>query len=37
MDRAYPNRWFIHEMKLQIRSNEKHEHWFAIRKWVQLA
>jgi group II intron reverse transcriptase/maturase len=36
MERAYPNRWFIHEMNLQIRSNENREHWFDIKKWIRL-
>jgi group II intron reverse transcriptase/maturase len=33
---AYPNRWFINEMNLQTRSNEKREHWFDIKKWIRL-
>ncbi|NHZ87229.1 MAG: group II intron reverse transcriptase/maturase [Planctomycetia bacterium] len=28
VERAYPNKWFIEEMGLKIRSNEKHKHWF---------
>jgi hypothetical protein len=36
VERAFPNHWFINEMKLQIRSNEKHEHWFDIKKWIRL-
>jgi len=31
---AYPNRWFITEMGLLVRSNEKHDHWFDIKKWI---
>jgi group II intron reverse transcriptase/maturase len=27
MERAYPNRWFIEQMGLRIRSNESHSHW----------
>jgi group II intron reverse transcriptase/maturase len=34
--RAYPNRWFIEEKKLKIKSNGKCRHWFAINKWVRL-
>ena len=34
VEKAYPNRWFIEEMKLKIRSNEKHKHWFDLRKWI---
>jgi RNA-directed DNA polymerase len=37
MERAYSNRWFIEEMGLRIRSNEKRENWFDIRKWIRLA
>jgi len=37
VERAYPNRWFIQEMDLQIRSKENKEHWFDIKKWVCLA
>ena len=36
LERAYPNRWFIQEMDLQIRSNENHGHWFDIKKWIRL-
>jgi len=27
IERAYPNRWFIEQMGLKIRSGEKHPHW----------
>ncbi len=36
VERAYPNGWFIHEQGLRIRSNERREHWFDIKKWVRL-
>lgn len=36
VERAFPNHWFIRDMKLQIRSNENHEHWFDIKKWIRL-
>lgn len=36
MERAYPNRWFIKDMGLQIRSNENREHWFDVKKWIRL-
>lgn len=29
VNRAYPNRWFIHEMNLKIRSGEYHPHWLS--------
>lgn len=37
LERAYPNRWFIEEMNLQIRSNENREDWFDTKKWIRLA
>lgn len=37
VERAFSNQWFINVMKLQIRSNEKQEHWFEIEKWIRLA
>ena len=36
LERAYPNRWFTEEKGLQIRSNEKREYWFEIKKWIRL-
>jgi RNA-directed DNA polymerase len=33
---AYPNRWFIEEMGLKVRSTEKHQHWFDIHQWVKV-
>jgi RNA-directed DNA polymerase len=36
VERAFPNTWFINDMKLQIRSKENHVHWFDIKKWVRL-
>lgn len=36
VERAYPNKWFIEEMGLKIRSNEKHSHWFDLRTWIRL-
>ena len=37
IEQAYPNRWFIRDMNLQVRSNENREHWFDIKKWIRLA
>lgn len=37
VERAYPNRWFIKEMGLRIRSVERHPHWFDIHQWVKVA
>lgn len=36
VDAAYPNRWFIGQMGLKVRSTEKHQHWFDIRQWVKV-
>jgi len=33
---AYPNRWFIEEMGLKVRSTEKHQHWFDIHQWIKV-
>ena len=35
MERAYPNKWFIEEKGLKTRSQEKHNHWFELRKWIR--
>jgi RNA-directed DNA polymerase len=36
VERAYSNKWFISEMGLHIRSNEKRDDWFDIKQWVRL-
>ena len=36
LELAYPNKWFIREKKLKIRTDEKHDHWFDIKKWIRL-
>lgn len=36
VERAYPNKWFIEEMGLKIRSDESHAHWFGLREWIKL-
>jgi RNA-directed DNA polymerase len=36
LELAYTNRWFIQEKNLQIRSSEKHNHWFDIKKWIRV-
>jgi RNA-directed DNA polymerase len=33
---AYPNRWFIEEMRLKIRSNEHHQRWFNLDQWIKV-
>jgi len=34
--KAYPNAFFINEMKQFIRSTAQLEHWFSIRRWSRL-
>jgi RNA-directed DNA polymerase len=36
MERAFRNSWFIEDMGLEIRSNEKHPHWFSIKQWIKV-
>lgn len=36
VERAYPNVYFINELKQYIRSTEKQEHWFSLRRWSRL-
>lgn len=36
VERAYPNKWFISEMGLKIRSDEKRDDWLDIKQWVRL-
>lgn len=37
LERAYPNRWFIREIGLKIRSDENQIHWFGRFKWVKVS
>ncbi len=36
VERAYPNAYFMSELKQFIRSTEKQEHWFSLRRWSRL-
>ncbi len=36
VERAYPNRWFIKELGLKIRSSEDHPHWFNTNRWIKV-
>ena len=36
LSKAYPNAWFIKEVKQVIKSTEKHGHWFDVNKWISL-
>jgi len=36
VEKAYPNRWFIEEKGLQIRSNEQKYNWFNLQIWPCL-
>lgn len=35
LERAYPNRWFIKQMGLKIRSDENHPHWKGVNRRVK--
>jgi len=37
LSKAYPNRYFIKQLGLEIRSDEKHSHWFEPNKWIKVA
>ena len=37
VEKAYPNRWFIKDMGLFIRSNAKLDHWLDLKSWIRLA
>ncbi len=36
VEMGYPNRWFIEEMGLKIRSNEHHHRWFSLDQWIKV-
>jgi group II intron reverse transcriptase/maturase len=36
LEQAYPNRWFIQARDLRIRSGEKRDHWFDVKKWIRV-
>lgn len=36
VERAYPNVWFLETQGLQIRSNERRDHWLEINRWIRL-
>lgn len=36
VEMAYPNKWFIHDMGLKVRSTERRPHWFDIHQWVKV-
>jgi len=36
VNRAYPNRWFIHEMNLRVRSEEQHPRWLSIKTVIKV-
>ncbi len=36
VERAYPNAYFVNELKQFIRSGENREHWFSLRRWSCL-
>lgn len=36
VERAFPNKWFIEELGLKIRSDEDRPHWFNRKRWIKL-
>ena len=36
VERAYPNRYFIEDLGLKIKSNLELPYWFNIRKWIKV-
>ena len=36
VNKAYPNRWFINEMNLMVRSGEQHPHWLSIKNVIKV-
>ena len=36
VEKAYPNKWFVHDMGLKVRSTEKHPHWFDVNQWIKV-
>lgn len=36
LNRAYPNKWFIEEMGLKIKSHEELPHWFSVSRWIKI-
>lgn len=36
VEKAYPNAYFINELKQFTRSKDQLEHWFNIRRWIRL-
>lgn len=37
VERAFPNHWFIHELGLEIVSEEHRPHWFPLKRWIKLS
>lgn len=36
VERAFPNKWFIRDLNLKIRSDEQRPEWFDPRQWIKL-
>ncbi len=36
VNRGYPNRWFINEMNLRVRTEEHHSHWLSIKTGIKV-
>lgn len=36
VEKAYPNRYFIKQLGLKIRSDMRLPHWFEVQKWIKV-
>jgi len=36
VEMAYPNKWFIQEMGLKVRSTERRPHWLGVHQWIKV-
>jgi group II intron reverse transcriptase/maturase len=37
VEKAFPNRWFIQKLGLEIVSDEERPHWFPLKTWIKLS
>lgn len=37
IEKAYPNKWFIKEMGLKVKSDLQLSHWFDVDKWIKMS
>jgi group II intron reverse transcriptase/maturase len=36
VEKAFPNRWFIHTLEQEIVSTQRHSHWLPLDRWIKL-